>query len=45
MTVLLQILPINESRQSTPAITDGDAQIFSVLAEAGMVPTLKYRAR
>jgi len=45
MTVLLQILPINESRQTSPAITDGDAQIFSVLAEAGMVPTLKYRAR
>jgi len=45
MTVLLQIVPTNTAHTNPPAITTSDAEIFSVLADAGMVPTLKYRAR
>jgi hypothetical protein len=45
MTVLLQILPATNSTSTQPALTESDAQIFSVLADAGMVPGLKYRAR
>jgi hypothetical protein len=45
MTVLLQIVPTSASERKVPEITTSDAEIFSVLADAGMVPTLKYRAR
>jgi len=45
MTVLLQIVPTSASERKAPELTTSDAEIFSVLADAGMVPTLKYRAR
>lgn len=45
MTVLLQIVPNAGAAARPPLLTESDTEIFSVLADAGMVPTLKYRTR